>query len=76
MIKIDQSFVRNMNEDDEMIIEAVVAIGQKFNLEVLAEGVESPETLEYLQNIKCNSYQGYLAHSPIGLSEFQTLLKS
>ena len=75
VIKIDQSFVRNMNEDDEMIIEAVVAIGQKFNLEVLAEGVETPETLTYLQNINCNSYQGFLAHTPIALKEFKALIK-
>jgi EAL domain-containing protein (putative c-di-GMP-specific phosphodiesterase class I) len=75
VIKIDQSFVRNMNEDDEMIIEAVVAIGQKFNLEVLAEGVENHATLAYLQNINCNSYQGFLTHTPIALKEFNTLIK-
>ena len=75
VIKIDQSFVRNMNEDDEMIIEAVVAIGQKFNLEVLAEGVENAETLAYLQDINCDSYQGFLAHTPIALKEFKALIK-
>lgn len=75
VIKIDQSFIRNMNEDDEMIIEAVVAIGQKFNLEVLAEGVESNEILKYLKNINCNSYQGYLAHTAIELGKFEALLQ-
>jgi len=74
VIKIDQSFVRDMNENDEMIVEAVVAIGQKFDLEVLAEGVESDETLNYLQSIQCNTYQGYLAHTPIDLSTFEVLL--
>jgi EAL domain-containing protein (putative c-di-GMP-specific phosphodiesterase class I) len=75
VIKIDQSFVRNMNESDEVIIETVVAIGQKFNLEVLAEGVENSETLSYLKDVHCNSYQGYLAHTPIALGDFETLLK-
>jgi diguanylate cyclase (GGDEF)-like protein/PAS domain S-box-containing protein len=75
VIKIDQSFVRNMNESDEVIIETVVAIGQKFNLEVLAEGVENSETLDYLKDVHCNSYQGYLAHTPIALGDFETLLK-
>jgi len=75
VIKIDQSFIRNMNEDDEMIIEAVVAIGQKFNLEVLAEGVENNKVLDYLQNIKCNTYQGFYAHRPIALNEFEKILK-
>jgi len=75
VIKIDQSFVRNMNDDDEMIVEAVVAIGQKFNLEVLAEGVESSEILKYLKGIHCNTYQGYFAHTPIELKAFKKLLK-
>ena len=75
VIKIDQSFIRNMNEDDEMIIEAVVSIGQKFNLEVLAEGVESNEILKYLKDINCNSYQGHYAHTPIALGKFESLLK-
>ena len=75
VIKIDQSFVRNMNENDESIIEAVIAIGQKFKLEVLAEGVENEKTLEYLKTINCNSYQGYLAHTPVALEKFEALLK-
>ena len=75
VIKIDQSFIRNMNEDDEMIIEAVVSIGQKFNLEVLAEGVESNEILKYLKDINCNSYQGHYAHTAIELGKFEALLK-
>ena len=75
VIKIDQSFIRNMNEDDEMIIEAVVSIGQKFNLEVLAEGVESNEILTYLKDINCNTYQGHYAHTAIELGKFEALLK-
>ena len=75
VIKIDQSFIRNMNEDDELIIEAVVSIGQKFNLEVLAEGVENNEILKYLKDIHCNSYQGHYAHTAIELGKFEALLK-
>ena len=74
VIKIDQSFVRNMNENDEMIIEAVVAIGQKFDLEILAEGVESGKILDQLKKIKCNTYQGYLAHKPMKMEELKDLL--
>jgi diguanylate cyclase (GGDEF)-like protein/PAS domain S-box-containing protein len=74
VIKIDQSFVRDMNENDKMIIEAVVAIGQKFQLKIVAEGVDSNEILSYLKNIKCDTYQGYLAHRPIVRKEFEELL--
>ena len=76
VIKIDQSFIRNMNENDEMIVEAVVAIGKKFNLEVLAEGVESGDILKYLKGINCNTYQGYFGHVPVELEAFNDLLKS
>jgi len=75
VIKIDQSFIRNMSENDEMIIEAVVAIGQKFQLRIVAEGVETTETLNYLKNINCDIYQGFLAHSPVSLKNFEALLR-
>jgi diguanylate cyclase (GGDEF)-like protein/PAS domain S-box-containing protein len=74
VIKIDQSFIRNMTENDEMIIEAVVAIGQKFDLEILAEGVESGKILDQLKKIKCNTYQGYLAHKPMEMKKLKDLL--
>ncbi len=74
VIKIDQSFVRNMSEDDEMIVEAVVAIGQKFQLGIVAEGVETQDTLQYLKAIHCDAYQGYYAHTPIDLASFKSLL--
>ena len=74
VIKIDQSFVRNMNENDAMIVEAVVAIGQKFDLEILAEGVENDKILAHLKKIKCTTYQGYWAHKPMEFKDFEALL--
>ncbi len=74
VIKIDQSFVLDMSENDAMIIEAVISIGQKFGLNVIAEGVEDEKTLNYLKGLNCNNYQGYLAHRPMELKEFEALL--
>jgi len=67
IIKIDQSFIMNMHENkgDAMIVESVVAIGNKFNLKVLAEGVENTETLEHLKKIDCNLYQGNFGYKPM-----------
>ncbi len=75
-IKIDQSFVFNMkeNEGDAMIVESVVSIANKFKYKVLAEGVEDKETLEQLIQMKCDYYQGYYAHKPMPLEEFITLI--
>ena len=75
-IKIDQSFIFNMNTNkgDAMIVESVVAIGQKFNLKIIAEGVETSEALDYLRKIKCDTYQGYFGYKPMTLKDFLALL--
>ncbi|UPT77118.1 bifunctional diguanylate cyclase/phosphodiesterase [Sulfurovum sp. XGS-02] len=76
MVKIDQSFIRNMHESkgDVAIVEAVTAIAEKFNLKVLAEGVEDKKTLEALKALNCHAYQGYYAHKPMPLEDFEKLL--
>jgi len=75
-IKIDQSFVFHMkeNEGDAMIVESVVAIANKFQYKVLAEGVEDKETLNHLVAMNCDYYQGYYAHKPMPLKNFLKLI--
>jgi len=75
-IKIDQSFVFNMkeNEGDAMIVESVVSIAKKFKYKVLAEGVEDKETLEQLIEMNCDYFQGYYAHKPMPLQNFISLI--
>lgn len=76
MIKIDQSFVFSMHENngDAMIVESVVAIGKKFNFKVLAEGVENKEVLQHLSEIKCDYYQGNYASKPVTFDAFKDLI--
>ena len=76
MVKIDQSFIMHMNESkgDIAIVEAVTAIAEKFNFKVLAEGVEDKETLDALKKLNCHTYQGYYAHKPMPIKEFEELL--
>ena len=76
IVKIDQSFIMNMQKSkgDATIIEAVIAIAEKFNFKVLAEGVEDKETLEALKKLKCDIYQGYYAHKPMPINDFEKLL--
>ncbi|NKQ40381.1 MAG: EAL domain-containing protein [Sulfurovum sp.] len=77
MIKIDRSFVTNMHQDmgDTMIVESVVSIGQNFNLQVLAEGVEDAVTLAYLKKINCDLYQGRFGYHPVPIEDLVSLLK-
>jgi len=64
-IKIDKSFVRGVekNRDDEAIVDAIIAVGDRFKLEVVAEGVESDTQFELLQSRGIGLFQGhYFGH--------------
>jgi len=65
-LKIDQSFIRDLVVDanDFIIVETILSIGRKFNLEVIAEGVETQEQYEQLISMGCKYFQGYLFGKP------------
>jgi len=66
-LKIDQSFVRNLAGDasDRKIARAVISLGQKLNMKVIAEGVETDEQLAFLQDSECDEIQGYHFSRPV-----------
>jgi diguanylate cyclase (GGDEF)-like protein len=76
-LKIDQSFIRDATTDpnDAEIIRAIVAMARSLELKVIAEGVETPEQLQFLQGLDCHFYQGYLHSPPLPVEEFQKLLR-
>jgi diguanylate cyclase len=65
-LKIDQSFVKNIsiNSADRTIVQTIIAMGEAFDLEVIAEGVETKEQYEILKQMGCTNYQGYLFAKP------------
>lgn len=67
MLKIDQSFVRDLASDpnDAAIVSAITAMAHSLNLKVLAEGVESWEQLEFLRDRNCHMAQGYFFSKPV-----------
>jgi EAL domain-containing protein (putative c-di-GMP-specific phosphodiesterase class I) len=75
-LKIDQSFVRDATTDpnDAEIIRAIVAMAYSLNLAVIAEGVEKPEQLRFLEQLDCHLYQGYLFSEPLPLEGFVEML--
>ena len=70
-LKIDQSFIKDFLEDnnDKAIVEAIINLGNTFNLKVQAEGVETQEHQELLLKLNCTLAQGYYYNKPLPLSK-------
>lgn len=77
-VKIDRSFVRNaiQNDKDAALVETIVNLASRLNLDTVAEGVDTKELYEYLKQLGCNAYQGYLFSKPLPQEDFQFFLES
>jgi diguanylate cyclase (GGDEF)-like protein/PAS domain S-box-containing protein len=73
-IKIDQSFVRDIviDKSDAIIVKTIIDMSLNFNLEVIAEGVETEEQLNILRQNGCQAFQGYLFSKAVPLTEFES----
>ena len=77
VLKIDKSFVDALpdNPGDKAIAEAIVAMGHALGFKVLAEGVENEQQRIFLQDLGCDSYQGYLFSRPVTAEIFTACLQ-
>jgi EAL domain-containing protein (putative c-di-GMP-specific phosphodiesterase class I) len=77
-LKIDKSFVRSIGDGDDgsELARAVIALGRALQLEVIAEGVETPQQLEFLRAERCGEYQGYLGGRPMPAEHILRLMES
>jgi diguanylate cyclase (GGDEF)-like protein/PAS domain S-box-containing protein len=75
-LKIDRSFVGALptDENDKAIAAAVISLGQKLNMRVIAEGVETEQQLAFLRENNCDEMQGYLFSRPVPASAIEALL--
>lgn len=71
-LKIDQAFVRDIQSDknDRAIVETIIAMARHMELEVIAEGVEEADQLQFLQAHGCLQYQGYYFAKPMPANDF------
>jgi EAL domain-containing protein (putative c-di-GMP-specific phosphodiesterase class I) len=77
-LKIDQSFVRDLadNEDDAAIAQAIVSLGHALSLRVVAEGVETEAQSRLLRAMGCDEAQGYLFSRPLTVADMEALLRA
>ena len=77
LIKVDQSFVRDMADDpgDEAIINAVINLGRSLGIKVVAEGIECEEQARRLLELKCDFGQGFLFSKAVPASRVQALVE-
>ena len=76
-LKIDRSFIHNINQDlgNSEIVKAIIALGQSLNLNVVAEGVEKQEELALLRGWGCEIAQGYLFSRPVSADKVPDMLQ-
>ena len=76
-IKIDRAFVRDLphNREDVAIIQGIISMARSLNLEVVAEGVETREQLDFLRQSHCHLMQGFLFSQPLPGPAFTGLLE-
>jgi diguanylate cyclase (GGDEF)-like protein/PAS domain S-box-containing protein len=77
-LKIDQSFVRDIetDESDAAIIRSIISLGHRLNLRVVAEGVETQEQLDFLRIRGCDEMQGYFYARPMSAASFAEFVKN
>jgi diguanylate cyclase (GGDEF)-like protein/PAS domain S-box-containing protein len=77
-VKIDRSFIQNIqeNRNNDAMIKAIISMANSLNLDVLAEGVESAQQLEFLKENNCKEAQGFYFRKPMKTEDLEEYLKT
>jgi len=76
-LKIDRLFVSQIGQDfsDEMMLVLILSMKTVFDVNIVAEGIETKEQYEFLMENGCNIFQGYYFSKPLSKEEFEILYK-
>ena len=74
-LKIDKSFLDDYKQErGRVFIDTIVKMGQTLNMQIIAEGVESKDQVEYLKGIGCDQFQGYYTSKPLCVKDFKQFI--
>ena len=75
-VKIDKSYVQDVNDDagDASLVKAIIQMGHSFGMQVVAEGVETVEQLDFLYKNGCDLMQGYLISRPVPVDKVDEII--
>ncbi|MBC8238522.1 MAG: EAL domain-containing protein, partial [Helicobacteraceae bacterium] len=78
VLKIDKSFIDDIpfEEDDCAIVTAIIEMGKALGYQILAEGTEKQEQLDFLEKKGCHMYQGYIKSKALPAKEFEALFQA
>jgi EAL domain-containing protein (putative c-di-GMP-specific phosphodiesterase class I) len=76
LLKVDRSFVGGMEqrEENRKLVHAMINLAHNLNLEVVAEGVETPGQMDLLRSFNCDQVQGFLISRPLPIDELMDFL--
>jgi EAL domain-containing protein (putative c-di-GMP-specific phosphodiesterase class I) len=76
-IKIDRSFLHDLpdDEEDRVVVLAILGLAQALGIEVVAEGVETDAQREFLRGARCDVLQGYLISRPVDAMAFEAWVR-
>jgi PAS domain S-box-containing protein/diguanylate cyclase (GGDEF)-like protein len=78
MLKIDRSFVNGLTSTGagRTVAQTIIALGKAFDMETVAEGVETPEQFDILAHLGCDQSQGYLHSRPLAVADVEPLMRA
>ena len=76
ILKLDRSFIRDLDRDSSPIVQAVIDLAHKLGMKVVAEGIETPNQWQALLHAGCDWGQGYLFSPPVSAEAAQALIES
>ncbi|WP_304543977.1 EAL domain-containing protein [Sulfurimonas microaerophilic] len=73
-LKIDKSFVSKLDDEQQaLLVKSIIEISRNMNLSIVAEGVEEKYQKDFLEELDCDLYQGYLFYKPLNQEDFEAL---